>query len=42
MFFRKGEDLFKEKYLEKKMNENLYQNEEIKKKILDDTITKLP
>ncbi|MHA1660231.1 MAG: hypothetical protein ACTSUT_14060 [Promethearchaeota archaeon] len=38
MYFRKGEDLFKEKYIEKKMNENLYQNKEIKKKILDDTI----
>lgn len=42
MFFRKGVDLFKEKYLEKKMNEKLYQNEEMKKKILDDTINTLP
>lgn len=42
MFFRKGEDLFKEKYIEKKIDENLYQNEEIKKKILYDIIISLP
>ena len=42
MFFRKGEDLFKEKYLEKKMNENLYQNEEIMRKLLEKTLTTVP
>ena len=42
MFFRKGDDLFKKKYLEKKMNDHLYQNEEIKKKILEKTLTTVP
>ncbi|MHA1380158.1 MAG: hypothetical protein ACTSRG_17430 [Candidatus Helarchaeota archaeon] len=41
LYFRKGEDLLKKKYIEKKLNENLNQNEHIKKKLLDDAINAL-
>lgn len=41
IFFRKGEDLFRNKYVGKKMNENLHQNNEVKKMILEHTITTL-
>lgn len=40
-YFRKGEDLFKKRYIEKKLNENLYQVEEIKEKLLKDAVNSL-
>ncbi len=41
LYFRKGENLFKQKYIDKKLNEILHQNEDFKKKLLDDAINSL-
>lgn len=41
LYFRKGEDLFKQKYIDKKLNEFLHQNENFKKKLLDKAINSL-